>query len=48
MSDHRRKQALDEGTDGVTEIMPETPMLAVVRSTIWLDMGNAVYPLLFR
>jgi hypothetical protein len=36
MSDHRRKEALDEAMDVVALIMGGTPMLAVVRSMILL------------
>ena len=36
VSDHRRKKALDEVADVVKFMMSKNPMLAVVRSTIWL------------
>jgi len=37
VSDHRRKKAVNEGTDRVSPIMSKSPMLAAVRSTIWLN-----------
>lgn len=36
MTDRRRKRAIDEEANGVTVIMSKIPMLAAVRSTIWL------------
>jgi hypothetical protein len=40
VSDRRRKKAIDKVMNAVKVIVPGIPMLAVVRSTIWLGSAN--------